>query len=332
MATVNPQDHLSRIGELIELGSDDPLAPFALRPDKQHTFSPDGRAAVGYRARFGLLVASGDPIGDALSWPGAVDDFVAQARAAGRGIAVLGASERSRHLWAAHGLAAIPIGRDTVLNVNDFTLTGRRFRNLRQAVSRSRNAGVTTEIVSTDEVSHDVRREVSALLATAGRDRDRGFSMILGDPFGAEAPASILALARGRDGRLVGVQRYLWAGPKDLSLDVPTRAPGAPNGVDERLVVDLVDWAAGHAVARVSLSFAPFPDLFRGPHAGSPPRRLALRASRRVVHVFDPLIKVERLYRYLRKFRAFDRERYVMLRPTAIVRTALALIALEFLG
>lgn len=327
-------DRLYRVAELIDLGSDEPLAPFALRPDKEHLFSADGRAAIGYRVRCGLMVAGGDPVGDLLSWPDVIQEFVSQAKAQGHDIAVLGASERSRDLWVRYaGLADIPIGRDTVIDVNSFTLTGRRFRNLRQAVSRTHNAGVSTELVSSAEVSAPVRLEVERLFADAGRDHSRGFSMILGDPFAAEAPESLLALARDRDGRLVAAQRYLWAGYKDLSLDVPTRSAGAPNGVDERLVIDLIDWAATHGVARISLSFAPFPDLFsRSLHADTMIGRLGIAVARRVVHVLDPLIKVERLYRYLRKFHSFDRQRYVLLRPHRIARTAAALLLLEFLG
>jgi lysylphosphatidylglycerol synthetase-like protein (DUF2156 family) len=49
-----------------------------------------------------------------------------------------------------------------------------------------------------------------------------------------------------------------------------------------------------------------------------------------LVHLLDPLISVERLYRYLRKFHSFDQERYVMLRWRQVVRVALAMLLLEF--
>ena len=44
-------------------------------------------------------------------------------------------------------LRAIPIGRDVVIDVADFEMTGRKFRNLRQAVKRTHNRGITTEII-----------------------------------------------------------------------------------------------------------------------------------------------------------------------------------------
>jgi lysylphosphatidylglycerol synthetase-like protein (DUF2156 family) len=321
----NGADALDRVRALVELSVDDPLAPFVLRPGKQHVFSADGRAAVGYRVRFGTAVAGGDPVGDPLSWSAAVEAFVGQARHRGHRTAVLAAGERARPLWAAHGLSAVPIGRDVVLRPVTFKLVGRRFRNVRQAVQRTRNAGVTVEWWLERDVPAAVRSELRALLRAGGRDRDRGFSMILGRPFDGSQPRALVVVARDRDGRLVGAHRYLRAGEKDLSLDVPVRAQGAPNGVDERLIAEAVDWAGAHGVARVSLAFAPFPDLFAGSGGGT--RRALLR---RVVHVLDPLISVERLYRYLRKFHAFDQERYVMLRWAQILPVALALLTLEF--
>ena len=49
---------------------------------------------------------------------------------------------------------------------------------------------------------------------------------------------------------------------------MPWRLRGAGiNGMDERLVVAAVDWGREHGVRRVSLAFAPFPDLIEH-HAG----------------------------------------------------------------
>ena len=44
-------------------------------------------------------------------------------------------------------MRAIPFGRDVVIDAADFHLTGRARRNLRQAVQRTHNAGITTEVI-----------------------------------------------------------------------------------------------------------------------------------------------------------------------------------------
>lgn len=315
---------IERVRELVALSVDDPLAPFALRPEKNHAFAPDGRSAVGFRLRCGLVVVGGDPVGDPLSWPGAIAELVALASREHHGIAVLGAGERAAEIWRDYGLAGVPIGRDVVVQTNDFALVGRHFRNLRQAIKRTRNAGVSIETYAEAAVPPHVRLELRGLLAESGKDDDRGFAMTLGHAFEGAQPDALIVIARDHSGRLVASQRYLRAGSKDLSLDVPVRSKGAPNGVDERMIAEAVEWAAANGFARVSLAFAPFPELFAGP------RGPLGAVGYRLVHLLDPLIRVERLYRYLRKFHSFGQQRFVMLRWRQLPRTALALLLLEF--
>ncbi|HEV7192411.1 MAG TPA: phosphatidylglycerol lysyltransferase domain-containing protein [Jatrophihabitantaceae bacterium] len=315
-----------RVRHLVALSEDNPLAPFALRPEKQYVFSPDGRAAVGYCVRLGCAVASGDPVGDIASWDDAIDAFVASAGGRRLRVAVLGAGERAKQAWAKHGLHGVPIGRDVVVRRSEFVLTGRQFRNLRQAIKRSHNAGVSIEFLREGDLGPDAIAELRGLIHGSRRVDTRGFSMILGRLFDGRTPDAVLAVARDRDGVAVAVHRYLWAGKKDLSLDLPMRTRNAPNGVDERIIAEVVNWAGDQGVERVSLAFAPFPDLFvNRNHLGA-----LARVAYGAVHLLDPLISVERLYRYLRKFHAFDQERYVMLRWRHIPIVALAALLLEF--
>jgi lysylphosphatidylglycerol synthetase-like protein (DUF2156 family) len=315
-----------RVRDLVATSEGDPLAPFALRPEKSYVFAPGGAAAVGYRVRLGTAVASGDPVGDPDAWGAAVDEFMVRMRRRGLRVAVLGAGERSRGCWVGHGLRGLAIGRDVVLRRDAFTTTGRRFRNLRQAIQRSHNAGVTVQTSREGELSPGETAELRMLMRTTGREDGRGFSMILGRLFDGTEPDAVIVLARDRAGRIVGAHRYLWAGKQDLSLDLPIRAHGAPNGVDERLVAEALGWGAEHGVERVSLAFAPFPELFGHRAELGPPGRLAYHA----VHLLDPLIRVERLYTYLRKFHAFDQQRFVLLRPRQVVVVAAAALLLEF--
>lgn len=316
-----------RVRHLVAVSERDPLAPFALRPEKSYVFSPDGTAAVSYRVKVGTAVASGDPVGNAEKWPAAIEEFMAMAAQRKLRVAVLGAGERARPMWEAFGFGHLAIGRDVVLHRSEFTLQGRHFRNLRQAIQRSRNFGVTVELHREGDLRAEQVLELRGLLKGAKiRENTRGFSMILGRMFDGSEPDAVVAVARDRDGSVVGAHRYLWAGKQDLSLDLPMRAKNAPNGVDERLIAEVVDWGSTLGVERVSLAFAPFPDLFanRG-HLG-----VLGKVGFGLVHLLDPLIKVERLYRYLRKFHAFDQERYVLLRWRNLFRVIVALLLLEF--
>lgn len=317
---------LLQVRDLVAISAGDPLAPFALRPDKSFVFAPDGLAAVGYRVKLGTAVASGDPVGDPDSWSTAIEAFVVEARRRRLRVAVLGCGERAKPMWQRYRLSSVPIGRDVVLHSAAFEVRGRRFRNLRQAIQRSHNSGVVVEFAREGDAPAAVQSELRGLMAATRREAERGFAMILGRMFDGTEPDAVLAIARDADGRVVGAHRYLWAGKRDLSLDVPIRSRNAPNGVDERLVADTVAWGREHGVERVSLAFAPFPDLYDDRSQFGWVGRLLYH----VTHLLDPLISVERLYRYLRKFHAFDQQRYVLLRWRHLPIVAAAALLLEF--
>jgi lysylphosphatidylglycerol synthetase-like protein (DUF2156 family) len=316
-----------RIVELVDATPNDCLAPFAQRLDKSYIFSPDGQAAIAYRVRLGVAVASGDPLGAPESHHDAARAYLNAADANGWRLAVLGAGEDWAEWWRRErGLRSVPIGRDVVIDVESFALTGRAFRNLRQAVQRTHNFGVTTAIYDETQLPAELRETLRTMVERSRRNPHRGFSMILDALLEQHHVGTLIAVAFDADGSVVGFQRFATANRgREISQDLPWRVPGAPNGVDERLAHDLIMWAREHGGKRVSLSFAAFPGLFE-----ARPERGIDRAGYWAAHRLDPLIRLESLYRYLRKFHALGRQRYAMLRLRDAVPAAVAMLTLEF--
>ncbi len=325
---------LPRLWALINATSGDALAPFAMQTGKCHHFSADGAAALAYRTRFGYAVVSGDPIGEESQFPDLVADFIAMCHSRGWRLVVLCCSERRLSLWCdpavlGRSLRAIPIGRDVVIDVPTFHMAGRAFRNLRQAVKRTHNFGITTEIVAEQELDAERLAELTEVLRASrrGAHADRGFAMNLDGVLEGRYPGMQLIIARDARRRVQGFHRYAIAGGgSDVTLDVPWRRPKVPNGLDERLSVDMVLAAKAAGAQRVSLAFAAFPDLFDQEH------RSALQwVFYTLIHLLDPLIALESLYRYLRKFHALCERRYVLVRLTQVVPLLWVLLTLEFL-
>jgi lysylphosphatidylglycerol synthetase-like protein (DUF2156 family) len=76
---------------------------------------------------------------------------------------------------------------------------------------------------------------------------------------------------------------------------------------------------------RVSLAFAAFPEIFDDEHRG----RLQ-RVCYRLIHLLDPLIALESLYRYVHKFHALGTRRYAVISLTQLVPLIFVLLTLEF--
>jgi lysylphosphatidylglycerol synthetase-like protein (DUF2156 family) len=332
-ARPNPAD-LPRVWALIEATTGDPLAPFAMQPLKCYRFNAEGTAAIAYRSRLGYAVVSGDPLGDETRFPELVADFATMCHSRGWRMVVLGCSERRLYLWndptlLGQSLTAVPIGRDVVIDVAAFAMVGRKYRNLRQAVQRTQNYGITTAVVSEQGLDNDLHAELTDVLlaSPSGARTERGFSMCLDGALEGRYPGVALIVARDRNGRIQGFHRYATAGKgREVTLDVPWRPRGAPNGIDERLSVDMIGWAKEQGAERLSLAFAAFPEIFNDKNRGKVSSVIYL-----AIHLGDPLIALESLYRYLRKFHALAGRRYVMATLTQLLPLLVVLLSLEFL-
>lgn len=332
-ARPRPED-LPRVWALVNATHADPLAPFAMQAFKSHHFSADGSAALAYRTRLGYAVVAGDPIGDEARFPEMVADFAAMCHARGWRMVVVGCSERRLGLWSdptvlGQSLRAIPVGRDVVIDVTDFQMVGRKFRNLRQAVQRTHNFGITTEVVAEQELDDERLAELTDVLSASpsGAHTERGFSMALDGALEGRHPGVQLIIARDGSGCVQGFHRYAVAGGgSDVSLDVPWRRRGSPNGIDERLSVDMVAAAKNAGAQRLSLAFAAFPEIFDDKNRG-----WVQSIFYGLIHLLDPLIALESLYRYLRKFHAVGDRRYALASLTQAVPLAFVLLSLEFM-
>jgi lysylphosphatidylglycerol synthetase-like protein (DUF2156 family) len=245
--------------------------------------------------------------------------------------AVLGIREELHALWHRHGLRSIGIGDEVLLDVTGFSLASRRMRNVRQAVARTHNAGVSTRIVREGDLAPSLRAELAEVSQHWLRgSRERGFSMILDGLLTGVHPDCVLVIARDHTGKVVGFQRYApCRGGDALSLDTMRRDREGPNGLNERMIVDLIDHAGIRGISLLSLNIAAFRTLLE---AGAE-RRFIERVGYRAVHLLDPLIQVESLYLFNAKFRPSYRPRSVAF-PSwlSIPLVAAAMLTLEFAG
>ena len=253
------EDDREDVRRLVETGEPSTLDPFALRSDKRYVFSPDRRAAIAYRYLNGAGLAAGDPVGDRASFTGAVDAYVALCDRNGWRPGVYGASEPVVALYRDAGLRSFYIGDEALVDVMRFTLEGRPMRGVRQAVHRVERAGITTSVCGEGELTAETRE---ALFAVAddqrGKAPERGFAMTLGGLFDGSHPHCLIFVAHADDGAPIGFQRYVPCGSRALSLDVMRRRRSSPNGVNEYLIVQAIEWAKRHGVEEVSLNFAAF--------------------------------------------------------------------------
>jgi lysyl-tRNA synthetase, class II len=292
----------ARIRELLDkYGDRDSLGYFALRDDKNVIWSPSGKSGICYRVVAGVMLASGDPLGDPEAWPGAIAEFLSEAARHAWRPAVMGCSELGAEVWCREGdLTALELGDEAIVNVADFSLSGRQMRNVRQMVNRVAKNGYTAEVRRVGDIP---RQELDRVIKEADRWRgtnvERGFSMALGR-LGVPGDEKCVLVTAKENGVLRAVLQFVPWGNDGLSLDLMRRDKTAQAGLNDFLIVEAIKAAPELGVKRVSLNFAMFrAALERGERIGAGP---VLRAWRGLLVFLSRWFQIESLYKFNAKF------------------------------
>ena len=241
--------------DLVCAHGSDTLAYFKLRRDKQYLFSADRRAFLGYRIENGVMLCSGDPVGERASLAGVVREAVGFAERHGLKLAALGVGGDLVSLWEQAGLRAFYIGDEAVVETSKFSLEGRPIRKVRQSVSRLEKAGYRAELHEVGALDEPTLAELEAVSARWRRGApERGFAMAMDVLGGVEQADSLVVLARDGDGVVRGFLHFVPSyGRAAVSLsamrrehETPVRPFFATQRVAHRhdifiLVLDIVD-------------------------------------------------------------------------------------------
>lgn len=257
-----------RARRLLERWGGASLLFFTLLPDKQYLFGgSDGREwGIAYRVIGRHALALGDPLGD----PGAVGDALA---------AFLGLCRWKKwrpvfyqvtdtHLdtYRAAGLRSVKVGEDAQIGLADFSLAGKRFKNLRNDLRRIEKAGVILEVFGPDAPpTAEAAAEMAAISEgwrQAHRAKEGSFAM------GGFAPESDLFQASrffiARDagsGQMLAFTTFVPVfGPEEMrgwALDLMRRRPDALHGVMDFLIVSAAQRFTEEGADLVSLGLSP---------------------------------------------------------------------------
>jgi len=296
------------------------LDPFALRSDRAYLFDRTRHGAVAYRVLGGVALVGGDQFGEPPAADDAVRAFLTRCDEEGWRPAAIGVAEHRLEPWIDAGMRAICLGDEAIIDVERFTLEGRAMRPVRQACNRTKNHGLEVRVVLEGELDETTRRALLDIdRADRGREAERGFSMALdGLLTHSSRDARCVVVIATLDGVPVGFQRYVpCRGGAGLSLDAMRRlrdVHGQPlvNGVNERLIAELIQWAAARGFAEVSLNFA----VFRSVLEADDPTSLE-RGQAWLLRRLDRHFQIESLLTFNAKFQPRWVHRYVLYRSVA---------------
>src|SRR5262245_7096593 len=304
-----PDHELRRVATgLVREHGADTLSFFKLRTDKHYLFDEARKAFVGYRIENGVLVISGDPVGEAGGVEELLPEVVGFAEQHGLRLAALGVSAEGRSLLEQAGLRALYMGDEAIVDSDRFSLEGRPIRKVRQSVTRLRKAGYRTEIAELGSLGADVlaRLEEVAHDWLCGSP-ERGFSMAMDSLRNPAGEDTLVIYAVDEEGTIRGFLHFVPTYGRDaVSLSYMRRERETPNGMMEFLIAEALEHLRARGVVEVSLNFAAFARLIRQPTG------VFQRVLARAIALGDTWFQIERLYRFNAKFFPRWEPRYFM--------------------
>ena len=306
-ALAGPEE-LARARALIA-GADATLANAALTGDKRLLFSDAGDAFVMYQIAGHSWIALGDPVG---SQQGA-EELVWRLREisdhhGGQTVFYQVGPERLA-LYVDLGLAALKIGEEARVPLEEFSLEGAARAELRQSHRRAQRDGATFEIVppaGIEPLLPALQRISSAWLASKSTGEKR-FSMgAFSAQYLRQFPVAVV-----RCGGAAAAFTNLWTtGTRaELSLDLMRFGPEAPRSAMDYLFVELMLWGRAAGFRSFNLGMAPLSGLEAHPLAPAW-HRVGNFIFRHGEHFYN----FEGLRRYKAKFAPSWEPRYLVAR------------------
>jgi lysyl-tRNA synthetase, class II len=298
--------------ELVRAHGNDTLSFFKLRTDQHYFFSSDRRAFLAYRIENGVLLLSGDPVGPQDALPALLAELREFADARGLKLGAVGASACLRALYEQLGLRTIYLGDEAILELDKFSLEGRKIRKVRQSVHRLGKAGYSAELHQVSDLAAPVLEDIEQVLER-GREGapERGFSMAMDSIRGPHCDETLVVLARDEEHAIRGVLHFVPCyGRSTVSLSFMRRDPDTPNGLTEFLVVQAAQLLRERGLSEMSLNFAAFAKWMHSPE------KRRERVLGKLIALCNPFFQIESLFRFNAKFFPRWEPRYLVYEGT----------------
>ncbi|HWR54795.1 MAG TPA: phosphatidylglycerol lysyltransferase domain-containing protein [Bryobacteraceae bacterium] len=268
---------------------------FKVWPDKSFFFTPGETAFVAYRVANGFAVVLGDPVGPEEEAAAAIAGFRQYCEERDWGVAFYQAMPDFMTLYRAAGFNKLKIGDDAIVDLDRFTIEGKRGKEFRSKVNQFERVGTRTKYYEPpiDAGVLAALREVSDdWLRIPGR-RERGFTLgSFEEDYLRRTP---IMTAEAADGRVLAFLNVIPGGPGESTCDLMRRRSDAPNGIMDYLFVKMFQLAKERGYRKFNLGMAPMSGFQEREEAS---------AQERAVHAFFQHLNFLFSYKGLRAYKA----------------------------
>lgn len=234
---------------------------FSTLPGRAIWTDPDGRGVVAFRLIGATALVVGDPVAPKDAMQDVLKRFLDHCRSHGWTPAFYQTLESTLPIYRVHGLQAMAIGREAIIDLLSFTLDGKRLANVRHSVTHAERAGIIVRLLAGDDLDDDARHDIMSIseewLAGKGGS-ELGFTMGQVTRDGHTTPGARVALAYDGANRAQAFITVVPAGGgRGWMLDLMRRRGDAASGTMDLLIARTALALRDEGYGMFSLSLAP---------------------------------------------------------------------------
>ena len=237
--------------------SSNAAAHLALLGDKYFLVNAANTAFIMYGISGESWISMGDPIGAETEWSELIWQFHQSAKRYADRTIFYEVAHHYLHLYLDIGLVALKLGEEARVPLTDFSLEGKRRKNLRYIRHRLSKQGCTFELIPADGVKGQLEalKMISKAWLAEKNTREKGFSLgFFNADYLCQTP---IALVRMADRPVAFANVWQGADRSELTVDLMRHRPEAPNGVMDYLFVEMMLWGHLQGYRWFNLGMAP---------------------------------------------------------------------------
>ncbi len=299
----------------------------------QYWFSPDGRAAVAYRAIGAVALTVGGPYGDPAALDSAITEFARFCEHRGLQPCLYSVTAQARDVTERLGWKSVQIAEDTLLPLAHLQFAGKKWQIVRAAVNKAAREGISAEWWSYAEAPPELARQVREISAKWVAHKglpEMGF--FLGGLEELKDPNIRCLIAVGADRKVHAITSWMPVyengRPVGWTLDFMRRntEPGTPRGVMEFLIATAALTFQEEEARFISLAGVPLARLDRGEQPCALLRLLDI-----VSNFMEPLYGFQSLLKFKDKFHPVYQPLYLAYPDPAALGSIAAAIGRAYL-
>ncbi|SFA70918.1 phosphatidylglycerol lysyltransferase [Bacillus sp. cl95] len=229
--------------------------------DKYVHWSTHKDVLFGYQIYADKIVVLGNPVGEKASIHRAMEEFREEADKFGYTPIYYQVSKEMLPYLHENGYDFFKLGEEGYVQLKDFTLSGKRMKNLRAVRNKLEREGIlfSVNLPPFDaELLHELK-EVSEIWLD-GR-KEKGFSLGYFDE--EYINLTPVAIIRDANGKLLAFSTLMpvYDQNKVISIDLMRYVPDSPSGTMDYMFMNLLEWAKQEGYVRFNLGMAPLSNV-----------------------------------------------------------------------